>query len=1092
MKKPRLLLIVIIFILMITIPSFVYADKEKVDRYNILVLDTSGSSDFLSNGKHLYTADTAIDYVKNAANQFVSDLVNAGGNNKIALITYNSSANVLFHFSNDVEEIASIINGLTAGAKNSTNLTSGLQKANELLDEIKDVDAIKNVVVFTTGFTNTGLHDYNGHYGKGTIASDWHNVATNIHLYAYANVAYREAESIKDKAKLYSVGLFQNLNAIPIEGKNILNFFKLFTKELASSSNDFYNVDDPKNLKFIFGEVAEDIVLVDTDGDGIPDEWEKNGVDTNGDGKIDLLLHLMGADPNVPDIFIEVDWMEKALTQLKYSEDTEWVTVNQPIILKPYENAMKKVYESFKAKGINLHIDAGPDSTDFVTGKKWGKLSGGNSIPWMDLLKFDKETCKEWMKIVDANFSDGRRNAFRHALFLNRYDYGKGEDSTGLATIGDQFFIIADCDGSLNKKLGGNALAGTFMHELGHTLGLRHGGQDELNRKPNYLSIMNYMFQLTGLVGTNDIDYSSFVLPVIDEESILETYGIDPDGITKEMGLGTKIALKCDGHDCIYKTINKISKKMLDFNDDLFFNPRPYECDVNKDGEISLLFGSNDWNNLEIKVGNIGKTKQLILVDGIELTQEQIESLYEPPKDYFVKHGLLGNEGAGSIEDLGPYTLIENKPNQKLFLRVNNLSTIESTFKIEIDSNPITNDFSKTISVPGSEGEIKYMDIAIPVTDKPEVGDYSLIARLISEGRENIEIEVPVNVYNPTVKELNALKEAIDNGALDGKIYDDSIKMYSDILKDKVDDSNTDIPQDNVVIDDPTTNIPKESTVIERVAGKNRYETAVKISSKSYDSSDTVILASGHNFADALAGSSLAGQVKAPILLTPVNELPKLVKDEIVRLKSRKVIILGGVNSISESVEKALSNYEVERIAGDNRYETALKISDKLPSNKAILASGEDFADALSIAAHAYKNNIPILLTPKSSLPNGVYDKLEKTETIVVGGNMRIPDEIIKELPSAKRISGENRYETSFAVYKEFSSNSVNVVLASGESFPDALAGAPFASINDTTVLLTGKLTLPKSYSNLKKDAEKIWILGGKNTISNSLEKALK
>ena len=63
--------------------------------------------------------------------------------------------------------------------------------------------------------------------------------------------------------------------------------------------------------------------------------------------------------------------------------------------------------------------------------------------------------------------------------------------------------------------------AGTFMHELGHNLGLRHGGTDESNYKPNYLSVMNYAFQFYGLIKNNsqgNFDYSRFKLADLDEQ----------------------------------------------------------------------------------------------------------------------------------------------------------------------------------------------------------------------------------------------------------------------------------------------------------------------------------------------------------------------------------------------------------------------------------------------------------------------------------------------------------------------------------------------------------------------------------------------
>ena len=93
------------------------------------------------------------------------------------------------------------------------------------------------------------------------MGSTWYNTTTNIHLYAYANVAYAQAETLKSKgASLYTIGLFQTMEDMPDAGKNIAEFFRLTAATLASSNEFFYPVDDTNNLEFTFGEVAEDII----------------------------------------------------------------------------------------------------------------------------------------------------------------------------------------------------------------------------------------------------------------------------------------------------------------------------------------------------------------------------------------------------------------------------------------------------------------------------------------------------------------------------------------------------------------------------------------------------------------------------------------------------------------------------------------------------------------------------------------------------------------------------------------------------------------------------------------------------------------
>ena len=74
--------------------------------------------------------------------------------------------------------------------------------------------------------------------------------------------------------------------------------------------------------------------------------------------------------------------------------------------------------------------------------------------------------------------------------------------------------------------------AGTFMHEMGHTFRLGHGGRyvapaDDGNYKPNYLSVMNYSFQLRNLIPGRKLDYSRWKLASLNETALLETRGID-------------------------------------------------------------------------------------------------------------------------------------------------------------------------------------------------------------------------------------------------------------------------------------------------------------------------------------------------------------------------------------------------------------------------------------------------------------------------------------------------------------------------------------------------------------------------------------
>ncbi|MDS8741894.1 cell wall-binding repeat-containing protein, partial [Streptococcus pneumoniae] len=148
--------------------------------------------------------------------------------------------------------------------------------------------------------------------------------------------------------------------------------------------------------------------------------------------------------------------------------------------------------------------------------------------------------------------------------------------------------------------------------------------------------------------------------------------------------------------------------------------------------------------------------------------------------------------------------------------------------------------------------------------------------------------------------------------------------------------------------------------------GADRYITAVELSKEGWESSDTVVLARGDNYADALAGVPLAKKHDAPLLLSRTAKLPADTYEEIKRLGAKTVHVLGGTGAISDAVVKQLKSdgITVERISGADRFETAAKIAEKFgKSESAIVVSGTNFPDALSVASYAGSEGTPILLS---------------------------------------------------------------------------------------------------------------------------------
>ncbi len=572
----------------------------------ILIIDNSVSMD-----------GTPIQKAKEAAKLFCDKLL--ANDVEVGIVVYDTSVVSTCYPTTDINKLNSAINQLN-GYGSWTNTTAALEKAATMFDSSKDKQ--QNIVVMTDGLPTYGKSEINGQY----LSTDYlgSNYGYDYELYRYANSLYSEAVGLWEENNIISLGFFHNLNS------ENFSFCSRLLNDIQNAG--YYPITSVDDLNTIIGDIVNIIsknnYMFDTDGDGLPDEWETNGIDIDEDGVIDLALNKMGADPNKPDIFVEVDWM-----------------VNSTHNFRPTSTAMRMVYEAFQNSpngGINIHIDFGSDSTDFVTGKRWSSYpggSGGNSVSFSANLDLTNNY-SQWENIVENNFSEARRRVFRHALFAFKYNNGT---SSGIASgIPGQMFIVANA-GWIDSDL---EVAGTFMHELGHTLGLRHGGNDHEHYKPNYLSVMNYLFQTTGLVGRGSsnakLDYSRYVLPTINEKSLVESSGFDPNGVTSGTGLGTKwhngskfLWFAINGEE---KTVFEISRNAVDFNCDGDTDDSSLKVDVNNSGSYEELESYNDWDNIVYSGGAIG-------ANGTRLPEIEINPpevlLDEITKEEAIESGLL-------------------------------------------------------------------------------------------------------------------------------------------------------------------------------------------------------------------------------------------------------------------------------------------------------------------------------------------------------------------------------------------------------------------------------------------------------------------
>jgi len=260
--------------------------------------------------------------------------------------------------------------------------------------------------------------------------------------------------------------------------------------------------------------VAPKVTSPDTDGDGLSDSVEINGYDADGDGRPEVDYKKMGANPYHKDVFVEMDYMPGELAS---------------------EEELDRIVQSFAdlnvtnpdgRAGVNLHLDAGS-----ARSAKYN-LGGGNEVPHQ-MLSNDMESSGEWANIRARNFDSARYNSgFDYMIWGDYYvDNETGNRiSSGVGLIGSPGFMVT-VGKTYWEGANSDIRVGTFIHELGHNLNLKHGGTDEFNGKPQYYSVMNYNYQLTGIPkadGTRYFGYLQQDMPALNERALDERKGFGP------------------------------------------------------------------------------------------------------------------------------------------------------------------------------------------------------------------------------------------------------------------------------------------------------------------------------------------------------------------------------------------------------------------------------------------------------------------------------------------------------------------------------------------------------------------------------------
>ncbi|MBB5632868.1 putative cell wall-binding protein [Cryobacterium mesophilum] len=305
-----------------------------------------------------------------------------------------------------------------------------------------------------------------------------------------------------------------------------------------------------------------------------------------------------------------------------------------------------------------------------------------------------------------------------------------------------------------------------------------------------------------------------------------------------------------------------------------------------------------------------------------------------------------------------------------------------------------------------------------------------------------------------------------------------------------------------------TAPVANGTLVVTRIAGQNRYETAVAISQQ-WTTATKVYIANGLGYADALSAGPAAAHFNAPLLLTAPDSLPAVVVTELNRLHPSEIVIVGGTGAVSAAVENALNSLTftptVKRVAGGDRYATSRAIAlDTWGASSlgtAYLATGTNFPDALSAAPAAAHFDGPVILIPgmASSIDattQALFTSLGVDKVKIAGGTGVVSTAIEAQAKTifgptnVTRTGGADRYATSVAINADEFSSASTVYLAQGTGFPDALAGAALAGNNGAPLFVSMTTCIPQSVMDaiISLGATSLVPLGGTGVLSSAVE----
>lgn len=378
-------------------------------------------------------------------------------------------------------------------------------------------------------------------------------------------------------------GTFDAQNAPALENGPLSYGYSLARSE---SSVDTNRAADFSARAFATPHGPNDVTSdVDADQDGLPDAAEVPGTHFAG-----LDLYAMGARLGVRDVFVEIDRMD--------SKDPA---------LTPLRAGLDRLVAAFAAQNIALHLDVGDVFSASFDPQSYN-LGGGDVVPFAAGVDFPPTASgvADVYAYKAAHMRVERRAVFYYMLFGYSQSADGSAGSAGVGELwGNDSIITLGGYGfttftARQRNLLANYQASTMMHELGHNLGLRHGGDEDVNYKPNYVSVMNYLYGSLGLPVIGDREGDRYDLTTNCSLWFVSDLQRPPTASPSQFQLDFSHGESADideAHVFESEGVGRVNSTSVDYDCSSAIED-DYAADLNFDGKLSTLRDYDDWANV--------------------------------------------------------------------------------------------------------------------------------------------------------------------------------------------------------------------------------------------------------------------------------------------------------------------------------------------------------------------------------------------------------------------------------------------------------------------------------------------------------------